>query len=127
MKTKENYTAKYFLSVEFRYSFKTLIDDDPDEYETQYKTKIIHSDLFDTEKECTIFGNRLIGLNLWAEQYPGLIGQRLNNHFGLPLVMLSLKNGSTIFIKVNKLKILTFEDLNTELLKFNISKIEKEL
>jgi hypothetical protein len=115
--------TKYYLQVEFRYTINT-VDEDQDD---QHENKIINSDLFDSEKDCINYGNELIKNNLWIEQYPGSIGRRLERRYGRPLIMVSLKNGTQIFISVNKLNILDFFDLNVELKKFNISKITKEL
>jgi hypothetical protein len=114
---------KYYLQIEFRYTIRAI----DEESEDQRKTKKINSDLFDLEKDCLNYGNKIIENNLWIEQYPGLVGDRLNTRFGSPLIAPQLKNGTQIFISVLKLNVLDFDGLNAELSKFNVSKITKEL
>lgn len=103
----------YYLKIDIRYSVTTLIEDN--EYDRNYYNKIIYSDSFETEKECIEYGNKLIENNLWMEQYPGTTGCRLTKRFGRPLVAFLLKNGTQIFISVETLNNLDFQNLNIEL------------
>lgn len=116
---------KYYLQIEIRYSIPIDKSLDEDIYQRTYFNKFIHSNLFDTEKECIDYGNKLISNNRWMEQYPGYKGLEMSQKF--KLVAPSLKNGAQIFIKLEKLEIYNFEDMNLELQKFNINKINSEL
>ena len=113
-KINNNPNCKYYLTIDIRYdTYNKELD------ETSHNTDILHSNLFDTEKECIDFGNKLIKDNLWMEQYPGLKGQKLERRFGHPLVRYTLKNRTDIFISVKNLNILNFGELNTKLNQFN--------
>lgn len=116
---------KYYLKIEIRYSFKEYFD--TEDYETKHISKTINSGLFNTEKECIDYGNEIIKENLWIEQYPGYIGNRLDRKFGRPFIAPHLKNGAHIFISVESLNIVDFEGINTELRKFSIEKITSKI
>lgn len=104
----------YYLKIEIRYSYFN-------EEGEHYPSKFISSKLFDEKEECIKYGNKIIEANKWIEQYPGHIGRRIREDTSL--IAPSLKNGTTIFIQIKKLDIYDFEEVNTELRKFNISKI----
>lgn len=116
---------KYYLQIEIRYSIPRDESLSEDIYQQTCFNKFIHSDLFDTEKECIDYGNSLISKNRWIEQYPGYKGLKMDQRF--KLIAPSLKNGAKIFIKPEKLEIYNFEDMNLELQKFNINKILTKL
>ena len=118
---------RYYLQIEITYSTPKNEDLDENAYQQSYFTRFINSDLFNTEEECIDYGNKIIDLNRWIEQYPGYKGLKLERRFGYPLVAPSLKNGAQIFISVKSLKVFNFEDINLELKKFNISKIKEKI
>jgi len=117
---------KYYLQIEIRY---TIPKDNAEgnEYQQLHFTKKIHSDLFNTEIECVIYGNKIIEANRWMEQYPGYKGLLLKRNYGYPLVAPSLKNGAQIFISVLTLNVNDYDTINEELQKFNIGKITEKL
>lgn len=102
---------KYYIEIELRYDTYT-IDEDGDIESSRYHNPKKTSELFDSEKEAIDFGNSLIKQNLWVEQYPGYVGERLNRKFGSPLVMFGLKNNSKIFIAVRKVEESAEQELN---------------
>jgi len=108
---------KYYLQVEIRYLIEYLNEEN--EVVQIPKSTFLHSELFKTEKECIIFGNKLIVDNIWMEQYPGCVGARLERKYGNPLVMFSLKNGTQIFISVKELTSFKYIDINNILREFN--------
>ena len=114
---------KYFLQIEIRYSIPENEDLPEDAYQQIYFKKYIHSNLFDTEKDCIKYGNEIIQENRWIEQFPGYKGLKLGRRFGDPLVGCRLKNGAQIFIQVKSILIHSFTKANTELQKFNIDNI----
>lgn len=119
--------TKYYLQIEIRYDTLKPSDVPEDDFVSTYHNKFIHSDLFETQKEAIDFGNKIIEDNKWIEQYPGYVGDRLNNRFGRPLVAPSLKNGAQIFISIQPLNILSFDSINEELRKFDTTFITKVL
>lgn len=119
-------TKKYYLRIEIRYTYY-IKTDVPEELDPNYTSKYMNSDTFDTEQECINLGNNLISSNSWAEQYPGMIGNRLKRRLGRPIVVLSLKNGAEIFITVESLNVMDYEELNSELIKFNINRITSKI
>ena len=127
MEKEKGKAKKYYLRIEFRYSIPRDETLEEDQYQNTYFTKKISSHLFETEDECIEYGNKIIQENRWMEQYPGHIGRRLTSKYGIPLVAPNLKNGVSIFISVDSLNILDFDTINSELKKFNIEKIEKEI
>lgn len=118
---------KYYLKIEIRYNYREVIGDDEDDYEVRGEKEIIHSDLYDDEKDCIALGNKLISENRWIEQYPGYQNLKLERRFGYPLVAPSLKNGAQIFIGVYSLNVSEFDKMNETLRKFNIKGIHKKL
>ncbi len=113
---------KYYFKIEIRYDIPATEDT-----ESIYQTKTFTSDLFDNEKDCIDYGNKVIESNLWIEQYQGHVGQRLQRRYGYPLVAPRLKNGAQVFLSVLSLDILSFEDLCDELRKFNVPKITTKI
>ena len=118
---------KYYLQVEIRYSIPRDESLDEDDYHQTCFSKFINSDSFNSEKECIAYGNKLIEDNRWMEQYPGYKGLKLTRRYGFPLQAPHLRNGAMIFISVLPLNIHNFDDMNTELRKFNIPIIRKEI
>ena len=118
-------TIKYYIQIEIRYSIPRDNNLDENEYQQTGFKKFIHSELFDTLEECISYGNKIIRDNCWVEQYPGYQGLHLSKRF--PLVAPSLKNGAQIYMKPEKLEIHDFDELNSELQKFNIPQITKKL
>lgn len=117
---------KYYLQIEIRYSILEVLVEDV--YERNYYTKIIHSHLFDSEETCIEYGNDVISKNRWIEQYPGYKDLKLERKYGYPLVAPNLKNGAQIFISIKTLNIFdSFYDINEELQKFNVKKINKKI
>lgn len=116
-------TNKYYLSIEIRYSYTAFAGEEDEARE--HENKYIASDLFDTFEACMEYGNKIIEANNWTEQYPGYVGGRLKKQFNL--VAPSLKNGAQIFIKVKTLNINDAQEINAELQKFNIPKINGKI
>jgi len=110
---------KYYLSIEIRYSIPE--DEEYEGYQQTCFNHFIHSEIFENKKDCIDYGNSIIKENLWMEQFPGHIGDRLNDKFSL--VAPSLKNGARIFIKVNTMNVLDFDHINIELKKFDKKRI----
>lgn len=117
---------KHYLEIEIRYSIPRD-EAEGNEYQQTCFSKMIHSDLFYTEIECAIYGNKIIEANRWMEQYPGHKGLILKRNYGYPLVAPTLKNGAQIFISVKSLEINDLITISTELQKFNIDKITTKL
>ena len=94
----------YFVKIEARFTVVRELTDDDGELisERECIIKVFYSKKFDSQKDAIDFGNKFITDNLWLEQYPGYVGQRLNNRFGTPLVGYILKNGAQVFISVIK-------------------------
>lgn len=113
---------KYYLKIEIRY--RILEEDD-----YKYLTHIMQSDLFDEEKDCIDYGNKIINHNLWIERNTNLgnIDRRLERRYGYPLVVFRLKNRAEIFISVQELNIKEFEEINEELKKFDLSIITQAI
>jgi len=115
---------RFYLEIDIRYSHPEIVGEDECE---KYTTEKFHSHVFDEEKDCIYFGNKIISDNRWMEQYPGYIGLKLERRYGRPLVAPSLKNGVQIFISVKSLDILSAGGIEERLRKFNIDKITKKL
>ncbi len=118
---------KYYLEVEIRYCYPEWINEDEGDYETKHENEKFHSHVFDEEKDCIDFGNKIIEDNRWMEQYPGYQNLKLERRFGYPLVAPSLKNRAQIFIGVRPLNVLSAGAIEEGLRKFNIDKITKKL
>lgn len=112
---------KYYLEVEVRYTLYTLIHEEENEYDKDHENVKVHSDLFDTEKECIDYGNQIITNNLWMEQYPGDVGSRLERRYGYPLVFNTLKNGTQIILAVRSLEITESQGIEDLLRKFDLT------
>lgn len=116
---------KFYLKVEIRYTEQVPSHYDGEELFTpEYRTEMMHSDTFDTEKECIDYGNAIIARNAWMRQNKGSMDSWLKRRLGHPLCLFAVTPGNKrisradIFISVKQIKVTGAAAIEVALQKF---------